>query len=369
MGRATDDAVYTASQSGGVVTALLLHALRQKLVEGAVVTVTRPGRPPMVEPTIATTEQGIIDGQRSKYLPVPLLKVLKDVEARQLTVAVVGLPCHLHGLYNLVDARPVLDRLIPIRIGLVCDRVMTMAGRDFLISCSGLDGELRDLRFRDKLEGGWPGNVKAVSADGQSVVLPARARMSIKDAFTPARCRLCFDKLNIFADLTAGDPWGIASADKVNGESVVVARTLAGSEFLKEAVNRGALLVRPIQYDEVVEGQKIEQRRREWRGYCEAWRGMGLELPEYHARVAAHTPQQGGKGTYLRGLQRALALDQFQSREQLLWYVERSLVRRGRRRRLLLPIRLARGMIRRAHRGLRRGVPSLLQRPQGRHVR
>lgn len=348
VGKSTEEPVYTASQSGGVVTALLLHALREGMIRGAVVVVTTPGRPPTFEPTVATTEQEILAAQGSKYLPIPLLEVLREVRERELTVALVGLPCHVHGLKNLFDFQPALEQLVPIRIGLICDRVMTMAARDYLISRSGLTGELEDLRFKDKQEGGWPGNVRVESVDGRRVVLPQRQRMSIKDQFTPARCRLCFDKLNTFSDLTVGDPWGIDSADRVNGESVVIVRTASGSNLLKSAVEQGAVVLRSIKYDEVIRGQKIDQRRRDWTRYCESWRAMGLDLPDYCSRVTEHGAPRNAKRRHARHLQQALGLDRFPSRRDLLKHVERRLFLRRWRGRLLYPLRLSKKMLRRS---------------------
>jgi coenzyme F420 hydrogenase subunit beta len=366
VGRAVDEETFLNSQSGGVVTALLLDALQEERIQAAVVVSMKPGKPPKPEALLATTEEQIVAAQKSKYGPIPLLHVLRDVEEQGLSVAVVGLPCHLHGLHNLIDVRPSIREHVIFTVGLICDRIMTMAGRDFLIARSGLGGELRDLRFRDKSEGGWPGSVKVVSMAGQSAVLPAGVRLSIKDAFTPARCRLCFDKLNVFADVTVGDPWGIASADKINGESVAVVRTARGSELLKGAVDCGAVVVRPIQYEEVIEGQKIDQRRRDWRDYREAWRRLGLELPDYYERVAECAPAAAKRGGhYRRQLRRALSLDGFRSREALLRHVERSLFLRRWRRRLLLPIRVARGIIRRTTGSVRSSAASLGARIKG----
>lgn len=351
VGRATDAGVHANSQSGGLVTALLLHALRQSMVRGAVVATSRPGSPPLVAPVVATSEQEIAAAQGSKYVPVPLLSVLRTVEERRLVVALVGLPCHLHGLRNFLDVRPEVAALIPIEIGLVCDRVLTTAGRDFLISRSGLGTEAVDLRFRDKLEGGWPGSVRVTSASGRSVVLSPRERLGIKDAFTPARCRLCFDKMNVLADLTVGDPWGIASPGKSSGESVVIARTPAGSRLLHDAIEAGAVSVAPIEYTQVVKGQKIDQRRLDWGGYNQAWARMGLELPNYGSRVATTTGNHtAGDRTYDKELRHSLSLDTFTSRLLLIETVERSLVTRNRLRWVLLPVRMVRVLVGRAYR-------------------
>ena len=350
VGRAVDEETFLNSQSGGVVSSLLIHALREKLIQVAVVTVMKPGKPSKPEVVLATTEEQILAAQKSKYSPVPLLSVLRDVEKQGLSVAIVGLPCHLHGLHNLFDFRFSIKEHVVFTVGLICDRVMTRASVDFLTKRSGKNDEVSFLHFRDKSAGGYPGSVRVTSSNGDSVVLPAHERMRIKDAFTPARCRLCFDKLNVFADITVGDPWGITSADKKNGESVVIYRTPTGGDLVRDAIEHHVVTLRNIDYNEVVKGQHITQRRLDWRGYCEAWRSLGYKLPDYYARVAEHTPGTSGRGHYARNLRRSLSLDWFRSREQLIRHIGRQLLLQEWKRRLLYPVRLARGMLRRIRR-------------------
>jgi coenzyme F420 hydrogenase subunit beta len=358
VGRALDDRIHADSQSGGVVTALLVHALRQNTVQAAVVTAMMWSQPPTVEPTVADTEYAVMAAQKSKYVPVPLLRALTQVKERGLTVAIVGLPCHMHGLHNLLDVRPELGPSVPLRIGLICDHIMTSAALHFLIRQSSLGSHATMVHFRDRSAGGYPGGVRVISADGRSVVVPSRASVSNKDALTPARCRLCFDKLNVFADLTVGDPWGIASADMVSGESVVITRTPVGSELVKRAVEQKAVALRQIPYGEVVKGQMVGKRRRDWRSYCDAWARLGHDLPDYYTRVAEHGPDGIKRGRYGRSLRRSLSLDRFRSREELFRHVDGQLRLQERSRKLLFPVRLCRGALGRMRRWVTRTVSS-----------
>ena len=339
VGRASDEQTFLNSQSGGVVTGLLIHALRQKIIQAAIVTVMKPGNPPYAEAVLATTEGQILAAQGSKYVPVPLLSVLRDVEENDLSVAVIGLPCHLHGLSNLIDLRPSTKEHIVFTIGLICDRIMTRASVDYLIRRAGMNETASLLHFRDKSAGGYPGSIRIIVKEGDSVVLPAHDRKRIKDAFTPARCRLCFDKLNVFSDVTVGDPWGIANADTKNGESVVVCRNEKGCNLVADAVRHQIVTLRTSDYSEVVNGQHIAQRRLAWSGYCAAWRRLGYELPNYVPRVAESAPSVG-KGKYARHLIHALSLDRYASRNSLIQHIARELCWKKAKTWLWLPIRI-----------------------------
>lgn len=341
VGRAFSKETFLNSQSGGVVSSLLIDALRESLIQAAVVTLIKPGKPPKPEAYLATTEEQILAAQKSKYLPVPLLSALKDVEDRQLSVGVVGLPCHLQGLHNLIDFQPAIKERIVFTIGLICDRIMTRASVDFLLKRSGKNDKVSLLHFRDKSAGGYPGSVRITDGAGHSVILPSHERMRIKDAFTPARCRLCFDKLNVFADITVGDPWGITSADMENGESVVICRTERGSEIVRDAIEHNAVTLRSIDYSEVVNGQHITQRRQDWRGYCEAWSQLGYELPDYVSRVTESAPSVGRRN-YARQLKHSLSLDAYASRSDLIQHIARQLCWNEAKKSFWLPARMVR---------------------------
>jgi coenzyme F420 hydrogenase subunit beta len=363
VGRAANDEVFRNSQSGGVVTALLLDALRVGHIDAALVTIMEVGPEPRPTALLAKTKEQVIAAQKSKYSPVALLEALKQAHDQDLKLGVVGLPCQLHGLYNICDLQPSLREKISFKIGLICDRIMSAAAIDYLIQAARLNEQVRMLLFRDKSAGGYPGSVRVLGDRGSDTVLPSSVRLEIKDVFTPPRCRLCFDKMNVFADVTVGDPWGVSGAHRSIGESAVVCRNEIGSRIVTRAIRRNTLMLRPIECGEVVEGQKIEQRRSSWRGYCNAWKALGLELPDYYADVIKN-PSAEKNGRYRRQLDRSLSLDSFVSRRDLLRYARRSVLRQRIRQRLLLPYRLARQARRRVQRVIA-GAIALLVRSKG----
>ena len=131
----------------------------------------------------------------------------------------------------MMDKIPSLSQNIALIIGLVCDSIMNCAAIDYLVMKANLSKNSNKLlTFRDKVCEGYPGKVYIQSMEGENVVLPESARMQIKDYFTPARCRVCFDKMNIFADISVGDPHGLDGVDRKMGESMLVIRTKDGSK-------------------------------------------------------------------------------------------------------------------------------------------
>ena len=370
VGRASDDALYRNSQSGGIVSALLSDALKSGEIAAAVTTVMVEGNPPRAVARLARQEDEIQQAQKSKYCPVPLLGVLGEVEKSDGPVALVGVSCQIHGLCNILASFPELKKKIRFTLGLVCDRIMTYGAIDYLVKKTDLSLEnCKMLHFRDKTCGGYPGSVRVLCSDGRSVGLPASIRVNIKDWFTPARCRLCFDKMNVLADIVIGDPHGITEVDRVGGESIVVVRTEVGRRKFRSALSNGALTVREIDYQQVLTGQKIDKKRIEWRGYIDAWSKLGYPLPNFCKHVLPHSTQKRGRGdltcppcvgqvNYRHQLRHALMLDGYPSRSALVAAAERKLFVQKIKRRVTLPWRVMKYIFARITKTLAQGVGS-----------
>jgi len=206
-GKAVDQRTLKNGQSGGVATSLLFHLLDTQVIEKALV--TEMAQDGSLVPVCHFTDekQKIASAQGSKYCPVPLNSFLPKPELwKKNTFAVVGLPCHFHGIFNILSVFQKLQG--PLLIGLICERTLSFAAIDYLINISRTRKQnVRSVRFKDKLLGGWPGNVSITHKDNSIVAVESRHRMWCKNVFTPPRCYLCFDKMNLFADIVLGDAW------------------------------------------------------------------------------------------------------------------------------------------------------------------
>ena len=68
-GHAADDDIRYNSSSGGMVSALLIHALEEGVITGALVTRMNPEKPLEPQPFIARTRKEILSAAGSKYCP------------------------------------------------------------------------------------------------------------------------------------------------------------------------------------------------------------------------------------------------------------------------------------------------------------
>ncbi|NLH18215.1 MAG: 4Fe-4S dicluster domain-containing protein, partial [Phycisphaerae bacterium] len=198
-GQASDSRILQSGQSGGIATALLSYLMDMGQIDRAIV--TRMPQDGLLRPQsiVATTPSELLSTQGSKYCPVALNSILRYISKVQISrTAIVGLACHFHGLRNMPQNRA--DGFI--KIGLICERVMTFCAMDFLILKSDKPRhDVVSIRYKDKSLGGWPGDVGILDTSGNIIRVKQSIRHWCKGRFTPPRCYLCFDKMNVLADI------------------------------------------------------------------------------------------------------------------------------------------------------------------------
>jgi coenzyme F420 hydrogenase subunit beta len=279
-GQITDSKLLATSQSGGIVTGLLLYALETKYIDAALITSHSSDGSLRPEVKLTSEPDEIINAQQSKYCPVALNSFLSTIRNSDKRIAIVGLPCHMHGLWNAEKVLPVYLENVVMRIGLFCDRTLTYGAVDSLIRSSGFEGQnITEFRYRSKKWRGWPGDTYIRNDKGEEVNVPREVRFIIKDDFTPARCRLCYDKLNTFADISVGDSYGLGE-DKT-GLSAIIIRNENIHKLILNARKAGKIKLKDVDPYHIARGQAIEERRKQFTFFSSAWKRMGYLLPSY----------------------------------------------------------------------------------------
>lgn len=282
VGISTNNEIYQNSQSGGIVTSILLYLLENNKIDYAITTEMKSGNPPRAIPKISKNIDELLQSQKSKYSPIPINTLFKEIDQVDGKVAIVALPCQVHGIYNILEYKPYLRDKIKIIIGLVCDRVMTNYAIDFLIDYSDISSSNEmNLIYRDKTINGYPGDIRIQSKGNNDELLESKFRMYIKNYFTPPRCRICYDKMNSFSDIVVCDPHGIDDIDRRKGESVAIVRTQNGFEIFKSALNMKYIKCKKIDYNDIYNGQAMNLKREKWIGFSKAWNELGYDMPDF----------------------------------------------------------------------------------------
>ena len=256
IGHSTDYDIRYNSASGGLVTQLLIFALEEGIIDGALVTRMKRDNPLEPEPFIARTKEEIIEASKSKYCPVPaniaLKEILESEEGEKF--AVVGLPCHIHGIRKAEQMDKKLREKIVLHVGIFCSHVPNFLGTELLLERMNIKREeVIKLDYRGE---GWPGSMKIYLKDGKLLLpLPDYWGFVGLDFFTPNRCLMCSDGVCELADISFGDPWLPELSDDKIGKSIIVSRTETGEKILQKMNLKNKVELNEIDVKKVIRSQ------------------------------------------------------------------------------------------------------------------
>jgi coenzyme F420 hydrogenase subunit beta len=310
------------------VTALLGHLLDRGEITGALVVEMPQDGSLRPRPYLATASSDLRRSQGSKYCPVPVGRLLSTKwNPSTDRLAVVGLSCHVHAIRNAQALLPALRQSVVLVIGLVCDRVLSFLAMDELLRSGRVDRtNAAALEFRSKERRGWPGEVCIRTRNGGRAWVSPRERIRRKEAFTSVYCRLCFDKMNACCDLTFGDAHQVRESPA--GHSAVLARSERGLRALRFAEAAGAMSLQAVGAEEILEGQKIEDKRRQWTAFTRLWQQRGMPVPEFPVAPRWRSPEAGNEsGTFRRRLNASAKLYFARSARSALKGARRRLLR------------------------------------------
>ncbi|OQX22365.1 MAG: hypothetical protein BWK75_00925 [Candidatus Altiarchaeales archaeon A3] len=244
VGCSTDENLRFEASSGGMVSQILISALDEGIIDGAIVTKMKKDNPLIPEPFIARTKEEIISAIGSKYCPVPVNIVLKKIieSKSDEKFAVVGLPCHIVGIRKAEMLIPKLQNKIILHLGLFCSGTESFFGTEFILKKKKIQmKKVNSIKYRGA---GWPGYMQIKCTD-RIVKISHHDQLyygGIFPFFKNPTCLFCLKKgdiINELADISFGDAWGLVQENiGAIGTSIIVSRTDFGEKVLKMILQR-----------------------------------------------------------------------------------------------------------------------------------
>lgn len=230
-GKTKDEEIHSRSQNGGIVTTLLLTAMKKGKIDSSLVTAHGSDLLSPV-PVLALSEFDIQKSSKSKYTLNPVLIKLPSIKlSNKKKVAAVGLPCHNETLTNIMDMKNLgADFRVKYKIGLFCMSCYDPASfRDIISNNLGLSTS--NLTKTDCARGKF----FFEHPDGTTDI-------KIKECggAKAEGCKYCQDFAAEFADISIGN---VGVADDCN---IILIRTKAGKELFELALKDNLLDVKKI---------------------------------------------------------------------------------------------------------------------------
>ncbi|PKP60638.1 FeS-binding protein [Candidatus Atribacteria bacterium HGW-Atribacteria-1] len=258
VGYSTDENIRFEASSGGMITQILISALEGWIIDGAVVTRMKKDNPLIPEPFIARTKEEIISAMGSKYCPVHVNIMLKEIikSKDDEKFAVVGLPCHILGIRKAELLIPKIQKKIVLHLGLLCSGTKSFFGTEFILERKGIKKEnVKNIKYRGN---GWPGYMEVNHLNG-IMYLPHLAHLyygggGFGTLFTNKCCIACDDFTAELSDISVGDAWNIEKED-TQGSSIVILRSKIGEELIKRLSFENKIKLKKIEGDIVMRSQ------------------------------------------------------------------------------------------------------------------
>lgn len=287
IGRTNNHKLYSNAQSGGLVTATISYLFHHDLIDNALVCKMKPGKTPTIEGILIGNQDDISQIQKSCYTPVDLLSTLHNINESK-RIAVVGLPCHIQGIRNLMLTSNKFKN-IKYTLGLICDRTLCNGIQDTISSVTKLKNIIiewrkKDFTYQNNYYPYQKAPIVVKDTKGNIQVFPNTYRFALKDYFTSPRCRICYDKLNIHSDITYGDPWSMSNVDWSHGDSVVITRTIVGQQLINEMFKEKSVTLKESDFSEVYKGQRIEERITQYTNYIKVVNTLKPQIESYLTR-------------------------------------------------------------------------------------
>ena len=227
--KASDKKITSKAQDGGIVSAILIYALEENIIDGAIV--AGEGKEPWKpEPHVATTKKEILKAAGTKYTMCPNLALIKEAtRAYGLEkIGTVGTPCQVMGLRKM--------QAYPIGLRNASDKIALSIG---IYCMENFPYESLKTFIEDDI-GVKPSQVTKMDISKGKLFIThteGEGKIPIKKThgFEQSGCNYCLDYVSELADISCG------SVAAKPGWSAIIKRTDKGSSIIDKAVEEGVL--------------------------------------------------------------------------------------------------------------------------------
>lgn len=262
--------------SGGIATWIAQQLLSRGMVD-AVAHAHGPLNADETDPHvifkygISRSEEQLVGNAKTRYYPVEMSEVIREIRSSSDRVAFIGVPCFVKAIRLLCRHDSDLNDKIKFCISLVCGHLKSSRWADLSAwQCGVPPADLTSIDFRKKLPG-RPATQYGVHVrgmhEGNSVdmVRPVAGLFGKSWAymlFAYKACDFCDDILGETADISVGDAWLSPYKLDFRGTNVVVTRNPEIEAILKDGIETGSLHLDPLDMDAVATTQAGNLRHR-----------------------------------------------------------------------------------------------------------
>lgn len=297
VGHVSEPAYRREGSSGGLTSWVAAELLRTGLVDGvAHVLPTDPAGGRHFNYRVSRSPEALKQGAKSRYYPVDLSQVLREIRTVPGRYAIVGVPCFIKAVRLVGRIDPLVRERVTHTLGLFCGHMKSATlvesfawqlGTE-LRAVHGIDYRVKDEQrpanwYRTRLELDGGGSLEQDwwhLADGD---------WGAGFLQNPA-CDWCDDVVAETADIAFGDAWVEPHSADGRGTNVVIIRSRAMLPLIDRGRADGRLQLDPVDADFIRRTQAAGLRhRRDGLAYRLSWRS-GRNIPQKRVSPSADLP-------------------------------------------------------------------------------
>ncbi len=262
-GYSLDDNLRYKASSGGIVSTILRYLAEKKIIDGFIL--VRPSKETafLNEPFISKDVKDIYKYAGTRYCPIPVGKILKEIDSIEGKFAIVGTPCQIHAIKKYENENNKIKSKIYIHIGLFCGGAPNLNAHRYYMFAH----KLKHANLKSIYRGiGWPGNNVFEYNDGSKILRPKQPNdfwdriyytLAFFPIFAQKRCLLCIDRFASFADISVGDAWLDIFRNDKKGTSLIISRNNKTDVILQKMKRERYVYYDGISETQVLNSQKI----------------------------------------------------------------------------------------------------------------
>ncbi|HWQ78741.1 MAG TPA: Coenzyme F420 hydrogenase/dehydrogenase, beta subunit C-terminal domain [Anaerovoracaceae bacterium] len=279
VSKCADEEIMISGASGGTAAALQIYALEKGLIDGVIGVSFDKEKPWVPVPVLSTTKEEVLATQGSKYTHCSVNDLLKETVKKKMRVAVVGLPCVIHGIRKVQHYMPesALAKSIVFTIGLLCAENRFTRGVEHIIT-KRLGVPLENVARVSYREGLYPGAFTVWDKAGEKYSIPYPDQLTFIWMHTRPRCRICWDYSAELADISLGETQHI---DKKMAHNAAMVRTEKGEEIFNAAIAAGYVTADHVDEKMIINHTGLERKKFANLIRIEWYREHGMPLPDY----------------------------------------------------------------------------------------
>jgi len=243
LARSTDPKLRELSHGGGVVTAFLIHCIKEGFIDSAVVSRSEPKVPIKLKPLISLVPDDMLSAVDSKFSTSAVATAFGKAvyEYGKTKIAFVGTPCQVLALRKLESWEHKIMDSLKVIVGLMCLWSFSLPSLfEYFLEEYGIKAEdIMKISLNEKYI------VQTIHGD---ITIP----ISEVEAHILSACRTCGDFGSELADISVG------GANPLKDWSTVIIRTEIGEKLFEDAVENGTIEVRNIEEEPEVFKHLVE---------------------------------------------------------------------------------------------------------------